>query len=48
MRVDEGTRVVSVEIVPHSEEAEATGDLPAEAESAAAESEAGTPPQENE
>jgi DNA gyrase subunit A len=48
MRVDEGTRVVSVEIVPHSEEAEAAEGLPAEAESAAAESEAGAPQETNE
>jgi len=47
MRVDEGTRVVSVEIVPHSDEAE-TAEVPAEdAETAAAEPEAGAP-QENE
>ncbi|HWQ96674.1 MAG TPA: DNA gyrase subunit A [Clostridia bacterium] len=47
MRVEAGTRVVSVEIVPHSDEAE-TAEVPAEdAETAAAEPEAGAP-QENE
>ena len=41
MRVDEGTRVVSVEIVPHSDE-EPTEAVPAEADAAAAEPETGT------
>ncbi len=40
MRVDEGTRVVSVEIVPHSDEVEVEA-VPAEADAATAESEAG-------
>jgi len=42
MRVDEGTRVVSVEIVPHSDE-EPTEGIPAEEDAAAAEPETGTP-----
>ncbi len=41
MRVDEGTRVVSVEIVPHSDE-EPTEGIPAEEDAATAEPEAGT------
>jgi len=48
MRVDEGTRVVSVEIVPHSDE-EPTEAVPADASAADAEPEAGAqPPETNE
>ncbi len=49
MRVDEGTRVVSVEIVPHSEEEEPVeGEESAQAASAAGDSDAGAQPPEGE
>jgi DNA gyrase subunit A len=48
MRVDEGTRVVSVEIVPHAEEEEAVEGEAEQAEPETAEAEAGAPEQVNE
>ncbi len=48
MRVDEGTRVVSVEIVPHSDEVEAAEMPQGEAEPATAETEPAGPQETNE